>query len=187
MARFIDLQIEGLPVLNRAFARLPYVLQGKVLRPALRDASRIVLDRARQLAPRRSGRLAAGKWTIRAATGRKGIVGVRVNSPTREQLGIPATATGFYPYSQEFGWVAGRRRAGSLRGKSHAAQTRRRIALAKGTARKIPGRRFMHAALFGAQDQVRERVGQVMSERINLIAPGALAGAQQELDEGLGL
>lgn len=152
MARraFLDLRIVGHENVSARLQRFPDVMRGRIVGPALRAGAAIVADRARALAPRDSGRLAGGSWKLRAFTNRRTKErGIRVASPTRAELGIPADATGFYPTSLEFGWRTGAPRIRTVR----RAGGRGRVA-ATDVRRKIAGRRFMRAALFGAQGQV---------------------------------
>jgi len=192
---FVALRLDGHETVVRAFGMLPHAVQGRAIRPALRAGAAIVRDRAKALAPRDSGRLAGGRWTLRAATRRRNLVGVRVAVPTRGELRIPEKAPGFYPYSQEFGWRAGgprkvgpldlgarvlkRDRRGQLyRANQFTAREARQTATAH--RRKVQGRRFMGAALFGARAQVIDTVGREMAKRIATLSPSVLAAASRE-------
>lgn len=189
-AKFIDVRIDGFEGTLTNFRRLPYVLQGKAIRPALRVGAGIVRDRVQMLAPRRTGRLAGGRWTLRAATKRRNLVGIRVEAPRRDALGIPAGAKGFYPFSLEFGWHAGRAVQGPVdlgskvtkrdkNGRLYRtyAKTRRQAVAEMNAHRKIAGRRYMHAALFGARAQVIAAVGAALQRNVNALTQAAIQAA----------
>lgn len=72
--------------------------QGKVIRPALRDGAKIIAAEIKQRTPVASGRLKRGGIKVRAAKrSRKRLAGITTNTPTREQLDIPAKNPVYYP------------------------------------------------------------------------------------------
>lgn len=165
--RFLELHIQGHEDVNERLRAFPNVMRAKIVSPALRAGARVVQGILRGTAPVRSGRLRGGNWRIRAYSKRH-VRGVRVAAPTRSELGIPANATGFYPISLEFGWRVGRQQHGPLNLGAKVFKKSRKGYLYPATEfsvgearralnavrRKIPGRRFMRAALFGSQSQV---------------------------------
>lgn len=193
---FLHLQLDGHEQVALAFRLMPDVLKGKAIRPALRAGARIVVRRAKALAPRLTGRLARGRWTLRAASGRRNLVGVRVAVPYRDELGIRPAARGFYPFSQEFGWRVGREihgpldvggrvykldSIGRLR-RANERTLREARALLNSVRRKVPGRRFMRDALFGQQSEVVAAVAETMRARIETLSPDSLTLAGQWLE-----
>lgn len=190
---FLGVELQGADALSARFQALPWVIQDRILPLALRKGGEIVRTRARALAPRRSGRLAGGSWGLRQVRRRLGqrdyFVGVRVAAPRRAALGIPAAAKGFYPYSLEFGWRVGARVQGPLdlgarvlkknrRGRLYRAYERTtaeaRAAMNSGR-RKIPGRRYMYSALFGAAGSIVAAVRTEVARRIGHLTPGTIA------------
>lgn len=92
MARF-DINISGDKELEMLFKSLPEKIENKVLRQALRKAARPVLASAKA---KLKGIRVTGHTTdpiikglkIRALKRRKGRIGVQVQTPTREELGL---------------------------------------------------------------------------------------------------
>lgn len=197
MARyaFITLHLKGHENVNERLQRFPDVMRGRIVGPALRAGAKIVQERVRALAPSRTGRLRGGRWTLKAFTNRRRHTrGIRVVTPTRAELGIPDAADGFYPTSQEFGWRVGRQVAGPLdlgarvlkknrKGRLYRANERTvaeaRLSLNE-HRRKIAGRRYMHAALFGASGQV---VAAVAAEALRRMEKIDLARASAGTEE----
>jgi len=190
----IDFRLEGFPEVTAAVRALPQHLIGKAVRPGLRAGARVVMMRAKALAPRNTRRLAGGTWTIRRSK-RKRMIGVVVRVPARAALGIRPSAAGFYPFSQEFGWRPGAR-APQQGPSPYVAPTRvRRVgkwgpywasvkrgptqAQARNTfrqhVRKIPGTRFMRQALYGYTSMVNAAIAAEIRERVGRITPAALA------------
>ena len=203
-AQFMTMELRGHEDVSRAFRALPIVFQERILPFALRAGAEIVKERARMLAPMRTGRLKGGRWGLRKVTKRYGsthaFVGVRVVAPRRGELGIPSKAKGYYPFAQEFGWRVGPKVQGPLdlgarvlkRAKPTKAGRKGRLYWAweikrseamealQGVRRKIPGRYFMSQALWNASGRVIAAVADEMRRRVDLLTPGALAVARSK-------
>lgn len=83
--------------LARKMELLAVGIQRKIVRKALRRAARPVRDRARSLAPVRTGALRKS-IKVRAAKLRgRGRIGILVKTGTREELGIEASNRWYYP------------------------------------------------------------------------------------------
>lgn len=194
-AGFVKLDLTGDGVLAARFRALPWMIQDRILPLSLKSGGEIVRRRARALAPRRSGRLAGGTWGLRQVTRKRGgrpvFVGVRVAAPRRGALGIPGKATGYYPFSLEFGWRVGARVQGPVDLGARVVRRNRRGRLYRTNERtshearlmmnahrrKIPGRRYMYAALFGAAGAVVLAIRTDLSRRISQLSPGSIAVA----------
>jgi len=98
----IDISGLGDARLQARLKRLDAKVQKKVVRKALRAGAKMVLAAARALVSADTGALRAG-LKPRALKARRGTFGVQVMTPTREQLGIPADASGYYPAVLEYG------------------------------------------------------------------------------------
>ena len=169
-AKFIDVFVTGFPEVTTALRNLSPVVQGKVVRPAMRAGARVAMMRARGLAPRHTRRLATGDWKVKPSK-RRNFVGSVVLSPTRRSLGIKPEATGYYPTSQNWGWLSGRRAILGLHGlrRTLTRATREAIeaAHAKATGRRrIPGKRFMQQALFGYLPMIYQAVAAEAQSRL---------------------
>lgn len=176
MARFIDISLPGFEDVMARLRALPGAIQNRVIRPGLRAGAKEAAARARALAPRGEGRLGAGNWKVRAmraSTQRaRKAVGYRALSPTRQSLRIKPGRTWYYPYSQEFGWMSGRRAIlGSSRLLSVLTPSTRRAIEAQhaktSRRRKIPGKRFMQKALLGSPDTITAAVAREMLARMD--------------------
>jgi len=101
-----DVSIDGDAELQRAIGSLLPKLEKKVLRQAMREAAKsLLLDvRAAIRQIRQTGKqtdpLSRG-MTIKAL--KRGRIGVRIETPTRAKLGIPASAKNYYPAHIELG------------------------------------------------------------------------------------
>lgn len=73
-----------------------------LIRSALREAGRPVQRRARQLAPEDEGSLSRS-IKLRAGPRSRRFISVVVRPGTRSELGIPASASGYYPAHVELG------------------------------------------------------------------------------------
>jgi len=103
---FVGGALLGDAELKRALDSLPKTLRNQAIRLALRQEAEPVRDLAKTLVSAqstRTGRLARS-LKIRARRQRRGIIGVNILTGTREELGIPPNATGYYPAAIEFGW-----------------------------------------------------------------------------------
>lgn len=96
------LELKGFEELGKAFDSLEPQMQKKALRPALRAGARVIQKAAKQKAHTHSGLNA--KWIkVKSLKRSRGSIGVSVQTGTREQLGIPRSAKGYYPFSEEYG------------------------------------------------------------------------------------
>ena len=99
--------IEGALLNNRELARqlegLPDNLRNKALRQGLRDTMKPVLDDARANAREFSPRLARTIKLRALRLKRRGSVGVKVETGTREELNIPPTDRYYWPAALELG------------------------------------------------------------------------------------
>lgn len=103
MSRWLDLAVLGDKALDERLDQLDKGAALKCVRPALRAGMKSLLPLILNLVPMGTGKLRGGKWTIRAARRKRGRVGVAILSPTREELGIPATDPYYYPAAVELG------------------------------------------------------------------------------------
>ena len=97
----IDIRVLGVPELSAAFNRMDEALQKKIMRKALKQGAAVVLPRAKQLVRRKSGKLAAS-LKVKFST-RKGRMSAKIETGTREELGIKPDDKGYYPMSLETG------------------------------------------------------------------------------------
>lgn len=102
------LRLTGDDVLIRALTELGAKLERKVLRQAVREGAKPALADARNNVRtiRRTGEHTddlARLLKIRAIKRRKGVIGVNIQTPTREELGIPETHKFYWPAVLEFG------------------------------------------------------------------------------------
>lgn len=199
--KFIDVSLAGDKELEASLRALPFAVQGKFVRRGIRSAMRVVQSRAKALSPRRSGRLAGGDWKVRASK-RKGFVGLRLLSPTRASLRISPDATGYYPFSLEFGF-SGRRSKEELRQNAHMSRLRRALkrAMKRGTdeggvsaqisvraqladsqrptrvRRRFPGRHYMRTAILGDPETLISIMARECDIQIALMTPKGIAAA----------
>lgn len=100
---FLSLELEGFDELITKFDKLPFKLQQKYLKPSLKAGAKVIQVAAKQKAHKRSGKNARF-IRVKALKKQRGrSVGSVVQTGTREQLGIPRDAKGYYPFSEEFG------------------------------------------------------------------------------------
>ncbi len=183
--RILDVQLQGYPEVTAALRALPQGEVRRALGAGLRAGLGVVRMRAKAFAPRRTFRLAQGVWTIRRSK-RRSLFAYRLAVPVRAALGIRRGASGFYPYSQEFGWkpYAGAPQQGPLpfvpkrRGRRSAVAAggmTARSARATMTAhiRKVEPKRFMRNALFGHKSMVIDAAARAMMARVEKINPAA--------------
>lgn len=106
MEQLIDLQakIRANEALFRQLNQFAPALAKKIMRKAARKAAKPLLDAARSFAPVETGALRKG-IKIRSVKRKRSsqIIGVKVQTPTREQLGIPEDASHYYPAVLEYG------------------------------------------------------------------------------------
>lgn len=101
-----DLTLLGDKELDRVLRTFPEKVQTRALRPAVRDGIKIVAKAAKAAMPRASGAMMRAGFKVRSMKRKKGRVGVRIYTGTREQLGIPEKAKGYYPFAVETGTAA---------------------------------------------------------------------------------
>ena len=105
----VDISLLGDKALSKKLRRLETKVQKKIVRKALRAGARPILASAKALVPyseglrRRSGKHLRDTLKLRALKARKGRFGVQVLTGTREELGIAANESGYYPLSLEYG------------------------------------------------------------------------------------
>lgn len=96
------LELKGFEEVTRVFETLEPKLQKKALRPALRAGAKVIQKDAKRRAHKRSGLNA--RWIkVKSLKRSRKSIGVSIQTGTREQLGIPASDRGYYPFSEEFG------------------------------------------------------------------------------------
>ena len=101
----VDISELGDEQLSKNLAQIERAVQKKIVRKALRKAAKeIILPHAKALAPVDTGRLRKS-LKIRAAKRSRNRIGVKLEAGTREKLGIPADAKGYYPLALELGYV----------------------------------------------------------------------------------
>jgi hypothetical protein len=112
---FIDIKMLGDKELSRALDKLPDKAQRRVIRPAMRKATKnnqaeIVQSLSGMPVKPRTGRYLiamANPKAVKLIKARTGLVGYVILMPSREMLGIPSdTPTrkyGYYPFILEYG------------------------------------------------------------------------------------
>lgn len=98
-----DVTLLGDKELDKTFATYTQKVQMKALRPALRDGIKVIARAAKASMPRNRGLMAGAGFKVRSMRRSRNRVGMRIFTGTREQLGIPATAKGYYPFAVETG------------------------------------------------------------------------------------
>ena len=101
MANF-NITVEGADKLEKALISLEPKIARKLVRRTLRNAAKPILALAKSLVPVRTGRLKKS-LKIRAAKRRKGRYGVRIQTGTRDELGIDEKTPYYYPAAVEYG------------------------------------------------------------------------------------
>ena len=121
MAKVFDFTLLGDAEINKFFKTATRSVQRMLVRTAMKAAAVPVYESAKAKAPVDTGRLRDSMRIGRAKTKRYGVE-IRIQTGSREELGIDANATGYYPMSQETGWT-------DESGRQHAAQPYMRPAL----------------------------------------------------------
>ena len=101
MSDYIDITFLGDAELQRKLKRIAFQAQRKIVRAALRKSMKQVKDRAQALVPVDSG-LLRNSIHQKSRT-KRGISRAFVATGTRDQLGIPSDAKGYYPAVIEYG------------------------------------------------------------------------------------
>ena len=98
---FIDISVLGDKELQNSLKKLDIKLQKKIFKKAVRDAAKPILANAKSLVPVDTGKLKES-IKLKTGTGRRGTVGVRIETGTRADLGINADDVYFYPTVIEY-------------------------------------------------------------------------------------
>lgn len=102
-----DVSLLGDRKLDKAFARLPFAMQKKILVKALKKAGQPVLVDIKAAAPQPPTGDATGKLVrsirLRPLKGKRDKHGVAISTGTRKQLGIAADDPYYYPMALETG------------------------------------------------------------------------------------
>lgn len=101
----VDIQLLGDKRLQRQLNSLDRKVQRKVVRRALREGAKIVAEAAKENAPVDEGTMRDSIKVRAHKARRRGEFGVSVRTGTREELGIPQDAMGYYPFSIEHGYI----------------------------------------------------------------------------------
>lgn len=132
MATRAQFKLEGVEELIKKLRTLRGAQMRKVYRQAMRAAARPVLATAKQIVPIGTSRLQRS-LKIRALKRSKKLLGVQITPGTREQLGIPGSAKGFYPTHIELGYKRGFKKSSRSVGRISRV--------------KFPGNRFLRDAV----------------------------------------
>lgn len=156
MAKRIHVQLEGFEELSRTFNSLARGVQGKIIRPALREGAKIVRDEAARRVPVDTGRLRKS-LKVRALKRSRKFVGFQITTGTQDELGIKTPKSGkrnYYPFVIEYGGVVG--------GTARKVRIGRRTRVVKDGGRRIPARPFLRPAV----DANRDRVMLLLAKRL---------------------
>jgi HK97 gp10 family phage protein len=100
-----SLNLIGFEEVRATFDVLPEKLKKKALRPALRSGAKVIQKDAKARAPK--GKYSTGRnkkyIKIKSLKRSRKSFGVKVQTGTRQELGIPRDAKGYYPFSLEYG------------------------------------------------------------------------------------
>jgi hypothetical protein len=98
---FVDISLIGDKKLAETFRKMEFKAQKKVFRQAVREASKPILQKAKELVPVDTGNL-RDSLKLRALPFRPGVIGVTVMTGKRSELGIAADDKHFYPAIIEY-------------------------------------------------------------------------------------
>ena len=176
----ITVRLEGIDELNRVLRALPEKIRKQAMRKALREGAKAIQQQARKNAPvlaapmphrkpgtlRRNIVIRASKFARRA--GGEGVfVSVRPLRGSRQKklgkAGAKNPNDPFYWWWQEFGWTAG---GGRIKGGKRRRALQRAARIANGTARQIPGKKFLTNA---AKSEGQKALSTVMQVAIPII------------------
>lgn len=163
----MSIDLEGFDALTRAFNSLPAKLQGKFLRPALREGAKVMLKSVQRTAPR-SDEAPHLDMTlkIKAMRRKRGRIGFVVITGKRPSLGIKNPDT-YYPAHIEYGHFAGPRVQGPVnpaQGESTRAAGKR--LQREGGRRHVPANPFMKRGLEEGRAAATETIAQELSRRL---------------------
>lgn len=99
--KFLDVSILGERELQKKLQRVEIAMQRRIVKKAMLEGAEIVLRLARLFVPVRTGKL-RDSLRKRALTGVRGAVGARVETGTRDKLGIAKDDPFFYPAIVEY-------------------------------------------------------------------------------------
>lgn len=100
---FVDISMLGDKKLAKKLKKIDIKMQKKIVKGAIKDAAQPILVLAKAYAPVDSGKLKNSlKLKMGAKQSKRGSIGVRIETGTREQLGIDADDKYFYPAVLEF-------------------------------------------------------------------------------------
>jgi HK97 gp10 family phage protein len=152
MAETVSIDLFGDRELISAFEQLPEAIENRVLKYALREAAKPILQSARANAPRATGALKKS-IKIRTMKRKKGRVGFTVGSSARD---IPEGKE-FYGYFQEKGWVTGKRTSADRQAQKKGIERTPKMG-----QRRIPGKFYVRRAFDAhkelAKAQMRELI-----------------------------
>lgn len=134
-----------------------------ILLGALRSAIEIAKESAQANAPKLTGRMAQSIHVEAPSLARmrSTFVWALLSFGTREQLGIPQDATGFYPSAQEYGWLP----AGAAEREGHTDKLTR-ILSRGGLSRGRNEGRFVTPSLLRAQASKESRAKHFMRDSV---------------------
>lgn len=182
------ISVEGRKELERTFNALPVALQRKALRPALRDAAKVVREEVVHAAQSMLGKTnpmpphVADHIKVRAMKrdrSKRGRLGMVVMAGKRALLGIKGST--YYPAHVEFGHMAGPRVHGPLQfdetkrgpdGK-YLPKTRTKAQAEKemqGVRRHVPAIPFMRTGLLRAKDRALAVFADTLSATLKKLA-----------------
>jgi len=114
--------------LQKKLQALPDKLEKQIVKKAIRKAMKPILERARQLAPKDTGRMAATLRIVTLRSRQRGKFGMQVVSGTKPDLGIAAGSKWYYPAHVELG------------------------------TRKMPARSYLRAAMDSLRESTLEKI-----------------------------
>jgi len=100
----VEFRLIGDKELNRALHQMPLTAQGKVVRASMRKSMARVKQAVAAATPVDTGRLKTAIAKAKTkSVGKRGTIRIGFVMPTRDELGIPADAKGYYPVVLEYG------------------------------------------------------------------------------------
>lgn len=183
-----QIDLLGVPEVEKAFQVLPFKFQRQVLSQSIRDGAKLLQYAVVQAAPVDSGAL-RDTIRVRSAKVRSSLgVGMVVITGKREELGIPektrlGSPRGYYPASIEYGWhPVGRGQVGSKletriakrnsryhkQGETYTVW--RRLKDAEFGSARTPGTAFMSETFHSMKDEVISTIAAGVTRRMNDLA-----------------
>lgn len=99
----VDISLVGDEQVAAALGKLPGKVQKKLVRKAMRPPGKVILQKVKAATPVRHGVLRKS-LKLRALKRSRFRMGMMIPLPTRDALGISATARSYYPTALEYGW-----------------------------------------------------------------------------------